>query len=112
MPGGTVIPTPPLPSANCYAVAAEAAAAATMRLITAHICVLGEGFVPVVHCPRCGGGLRRGHGCRRRGWGYHRRACAERFFAMYIHACRNMTPAEGGHRQGDGGVTERAVGAP
>jgi len=39
-------------------------------------------------------------------------ARAERFFPTYIYAWRNMTPAEGDHRQGDGGGTERAVGAP
>jgi hypothetical protein len=37
---------------------------------------------------------------------------AERFFPSCISACRNTTPVEGSHRQGDGGATERAVGHP
>jgi len=37
---------------------------------------------------------------------------AERFSPSHVYACRNTTPAEGGHRQGDGGGTERAVGHP
>jgi hypothetical protein len=37
---------------------------------------------------------------------------AERFFPSHIYACRKTTPAEGGHRQEDGGGTERAVGHP
>jgi hypothetical protein len=37
---------------------------------------------------------------------------AERFFPSYIYTYRNTTPAEGGHPQGDGGGTERAVGHP
>ena len=37
---------------------------------------------------------------------------AERFLPKRIYACRNTTPAGGGHRQGDGGGTERAVGHP
>jgi len=37
---------------------------------------------------------------------------AERFFPSCIYACRNTTPAGGGHPQGDGCGTERAVGHP
>jgi hypothetical protein len=46
-----------------------------MRLISAHIRVLGEAYVHLWDpCPRCRGRLRRGRGSRTRGWGYHRRA--------------------------------------
>jgi len=73
---------------------------------------VGEGArAPVGSLPRYRGGLPRGRGCRPRGWA-STGARAELFCPTHIWACRNTTPAEGGHRQGDGGGTERAVGAP
>jgi hypothetical protein len=64
---------------------------------------------PVVPCPRCRGRLRRG---RDADPAVGATTAEERFFPTYIYACRSTTPAGGGHRQGDGGGTERAVGHP
>jgi len=74
----------PPPSADSYAAAAEAAAAAAMRLISAHTRVLGEAYVCTCgSLPPLPRRLRRGRGCRPRGWGYHRRA--RRAFLPDVH---------------------------
>ena len=102
---------PPL-SADYYAAAAEAAAAAAMRLISAHTRVLGEAYVHLWYpAPNSlvGSDAVADAGPA---VGATTASRAERFFPTYIYACRNTTPAEGGHRQGDGGGTERVVGHP
>ena len=113
--------------------AAEVAAAAAMRLISTHVRVLGESFVPAVPAPAAAVssdavadadtaiGATTAAPAERffptyiRAWGPGRKPGASSFTrcpSLYICASRSTTPAEGGHRQGDGGGTERAVSHP
>jgi hypothetical protein len=81
-----------------------AAVAAAMRLISAHIRVLGEAYVHLLDpCPQCRSRLRRGHGCRVAdpALGATTAARTERFLSIYICACRSPTPAEDSHQQAD-----------
>jgi hypothetical protein len=82
-----------------------------MRLISAHIRVLGEAYVPVVPAPDAAVGsdaVADADPAVGAATAAHTECC----FPTYIYGCRNTTSAEGGHRQGDGGGTERAVSGP
>jgi len=100
------------PSADSLAAVAEAASAAAMRLNSAHTRVSGEAYVhlwfPARDTPVGSDAVADADPAA----GATAASRAERFFPTYIYACRNTTPAEGGHRQIDGGSTERAVGHP
>ena len=97
------------PSADSYTAAAEAAAAAAMRLISEHIRVLGEAYVhlcfPAPGAPVGSDAVADADPAV----GATTASRAQRFSWAHIYACRNTTPAEGGNRRGDGGGTERTV---